>query len=148
MFAGYHLQTVSEINTTIRWLYSAACLTARTDSPVIINSNYLTSIIVFRPPYSGLSIFIQRSWQQSLRQLAQYPSFYQAFRGTTGFLGTHFEPYCRRTFHSTYNNKPFICCDTTHVLLAFTDIYEKFIVSIFRLVYTYSIYQSSRRYIP
>jgi hypothetical protein len=38
-----------------------------------------------------------------LRHLAQSPSFYQPFRGTPGFPGTHLEPHCRRTFHSTVN---------------------------------------------
>jgi len=47
VFAGYHLQTIYEINNSIYWKYSLACLIIRTDSPAIINSNYLTPILVF-----------------------------------------------------------------------------------------------------
>jgi len=94
-FAGYHLQTISEINT-IRWLYSFVCLIIRTDSPVIINPNYLT-------PALGYRRYLSHSLLTAVTTSARtVPKLYQALRGT------HFEPHWNRIVHSTDNNLPFL----------------------------------------
>ena len=86
VFAGYHLQTIYEINNSIYWKYSLACLIIRTDSPAIINSNYLTPILVFgRYVIHGLKFLYQEA-DSSHKATRSAQAFVKRFAEPQGFL--------------------------------------------------------------